>query len=73
MLPEGAQREDLAKRLKVHIDNEFPLMSYLGGDLPGALIASPLDPADIPGYALEHRLKTGHESQFMAAVPRLVR
>jgi len=56
MLPEGAQREDLAKRLKVHIDNEFPLMSYLGGDLPGALIASPLDPADIPGYALEHRL-----------------
>jgi serine/threonine-protein kinase HipA len=55
MLPEGAQREDLAQRLKVHIDNEFPLMSYLGGDLPGALIASPLDPADIPGYALEHR------------------
>jgi serine/threonine-protein kinase HipA len=55
MLPEGAQREDLAQRLKVHIDNEFSLMSYLGRDLPGALIASPLDPADIPGYALEHR------------------
>jgi len=55
MLPEGAQREDLAQRLKVHIDNEFPLMSYLGGDLPGALIASPVDPADIPAYALEHR------------------
>jgi serine/threonine-protein kinase HipA len=56
MLPEGLQREDIAQRLKVHIDNEFPLMSYLGGDLPGAVIASPMDPADIPGYALEHRL-----------------
>ena len=55
MLPEGQQRQDLAQRLKVHVDNEFPLVSYLGRDLPGALIASPVDPADIPGYALDHR------------------
>jgi len=55
MLPEGAQREEIAQRLKIHSENEFPLLSYLGTDLPGALIASPLDPADIPVYALEHR------------------
>jgi len=55
MLPEGARREDLAQILKVHLDNEFPLLSYLGGDLPGALIVTALEPADIPGYALEHR------------------
>ena len=55
MLPEGARREDLAQILKVHVDNEFPLLSYLGGDLPGAVIATPLEPADIPDYALEHR------------------
>jgi serine/threonine-protein kinase HipA len=55
MLPEGPYREDLAQSLKIHVDNEFPLLSYLGGDLPGALIAVPLEPSDIPGYALEHR------------------
>ncbi len=55
MLPEGARREEVAQRLKVHIDNEFPLLSYLGRDLPGALIASPVDPAEIPSYALKHR------------------
>ncbi len=55
MLPEGAQLEYLAQVLKIHVDNEFPLLSYLGGDLPGALIATPLEPADIPDYALEHR------------------
>jgi serine/threonine-protein kinase HipA len=55
MLPEGGQREYLAQRLKIHVDTEFPLFSYLGGDLPGALIATPLEPADIPDYALEHR------------------
>jgi serine/threonine-protein kinase HipA len=55
MLPEGGQREYLAQILKIHVDTEFPLFSYLGGDLPGALIATPLEPADIPDYALEHR------------------
>jgi serine/threonine-protein kinase HipA len=55
MLPEGAQREYLAQLLKIHVDNEFPLLSYLGGDLPGALIATPVEPADIPDYAVEHR------------------
>jgi serine/threonine-protein kinase HipA len=55
MLPEGAHREHLAQALKIHVDQEFPLVSYLGGDLPGALIATPLAPAEIPDYALQHR------------------
>ncbi len=55
MLPEGAQREHLAQTLKIHVDNEFPLLTYLGGDLPGALIATPLAPEEIPDSALQHR------------------
>jgi serine/threonine-protein kinase HipA len=55
MLPEGAQREHLAQTLKVHVDHEFPLLSALGFDLPGALIATPVAPEDIPDYVLQHR------------------
>jgi serine/threonine-protein kinase HipA len=55
LLPEGAQRELLAQSLKIHVDNEFPLLTHLGLDLPGALIAEPLEPRDIPDYALEQR------------------
>lgn len=55
MLPEGVQREYVAQTLKVHVDNEFPQFSYLGDDLPGALIATPLAPEEIPGFALQHR------------------
>ena len=42
LLPEGALRELIAQGLKTHTDNEFQLFSYLGHDLPGALIAEPL-------------------------------
>ena len=42
LLPEGALRELLALGLKTHIDNEFELFAYLGQDLPGALIATPV-------------------------------
>lgn len=48
LLPEGALRELVAQGLKVHIDNEFLLFSYLGGDLPGALIAEPMEQEEIP-------------------------
>ncbi len=48
LLPEGSLRELVAQGLKVHIDNEFHLFSYLGGDLPGALIAEPMEPDEIP-------------------------
>ena len=35
LLPEGALRELLAQRMKIHQMNEFPLMVHLGADLPG--------------------------------------
>ena len=48
LLPEGALRELIAQTLKVHPDNEFQIFSYLGHDLPGALIATPMEPKDVP-------------------------
>ena len=54
LLPEGALRELLAQRLKIHVDNEFNLLAHLGQDLPGALVVTPLEPDDIPGYVLPH-------------------
>jgi serine/threonine-protein kinase HipA len=48
LLPEGALRELIARGLKTHIDNEFQIFSYLGQDLPGALVATPMNPEDVP-------------------------
>lgn len=55
LLPEGALRDWLAQRLKVHPDNEFPLLASLGHDLPGALRVSPVSPDDMPDWVLSHR------------------
>jgi len=52
LLPEGSLRELIAQGLKVHVDNEFQLLSYLGEDLPGALIADPMEPEDVPDSVL---------------------
>lgn len=52
LLPEGALRELFTQGLKVHVDNEFHLLSYLGNDLPGALIAEPMKPEQVPNYIL---------------------
>lgn len=52
LLPEGALRELLAQGLKTHVDNEFEIFAHLGQDLPGALIATPLEPEDIPPQIL---------------------
>jgi serine/threonine-protein kinase HipA len=48
LLPEGAMREIISQELKVHIDNEFYIMSYLGKDLPGALVVEPMEPENVP-------------------------
>ena len=48
LLPEGSLRELIAQGLKTHVDNEFHILSYLGRDLPGALIAEPMEPEDVP-------------------------
>ena len=52
LLPEGALRAYLAQALKIHTDNEFQLFAWLGQDLPGALIASPVAPNEIPDYVI---------------------
>lgn len=52
LLPEGVLRDFIAQGLKVHPDNEFRLFSYLGNDLPGAIVATPLTPAAIPEQIL---------------------
>ena len=52
LLPEGSLRELIAQGLKVHVDNEFHILSHLGGDLPGALVAEPMDPDDVPDSVL---------------------
>jgi serine/threonine-protein kinase HipA len=53
LLPEGSLRDLIAQGLKVHQDNEFQIFSYLGQDLPGAIVASPLSPDDVPDSVLE--------------------
>ena len=52
LLPEGALRELIAQTLKVHVDNDFQILSYLGEDLPGALVASALEPDEVPDNIL---------------------
>lgn len=52
LMPEGSLREYIAHSLKVHVDNEFHIFSYLGRDLPGALMAEPMDPEEVPRAAL---------------------
>ena len=52
LLPEGALRELIAHSLKVHTENEFQILSHLGRDLPGALIAEPMQAEDVPDSVL---------------------
>ena len=53
LLPEGVLRELIAQGLKVHVDNEFALLTYLGEDLPGALVAEPMEPDEVPTQLLD--------------------
>lgn len=55
LLPEGGLRQWMAQALKVHIDNEFPLMAHMGGNLPGGVMASPIPAGQLPLWALDHR------------------
>lgn len=55
LLPEGALREWMAQSLKVHTDNEFPLMAHMGVNLPGGIVASPISSGLLPQWALDHR------------------
>ncbi len=73
LLPEGALRELLAQGLKAHVDHEFDILAHLGQDLPGALIASPIEPEQIPDNilstyknAIPVRLKKESEDQHFS-------
>ena len=52
LLPEGSLRELIAQGLKVHVDNEFHIFAYLGEDLPGALVATPMESDEAPDSVL---------------------
>lgn len=58
LLPEGALRALISQNLKTHIDNEFKIFSYLGQDLPGALVATAIEPNDVPDSVLAPYGKT---------------
>jgi len=53
LLLEGSLRELIAQGLKVHVDNELHILSYLGEDLPGAIEATPMEPEDVPNSVLK--------------------
>lgn len=48
LLPEGSLRELIAQNKEIHIDDEFHLFSTLGHDLPGAIVAKPMEPDRVP-------------------------
>lgn len=54
LLPEGTLREHLAQELKIHPNNEFKLLGYLGHDLPGAIAAAPINENEIPQFLLNN-------------------
>lgn len=55
LLPEGAFRDWMAASLKVHKEDEFPLLAWSGRNLPGALLAEPIAKGEIPAWALAAR------------------
>jgi serine/threonine-protein kinase HipA len=55
LLPEGALRKWMAQGVKVSEENEFPLLAYVGDNLPGAIRAIPLAANEVPPWALINR------------------
>lgn len=49
LLPEGALREYLVRKMQIHRDHEFEMLAALGDNLPGAVIAEPAN--EIPAAA----------------------
>lgn len=58
LLPEGVLREYMVKRLKIHQDHEFDILTALGASLPGAVRALPAD--ELPQAAINYRPGTTH-------------
>lgn len=57
LLPEGALRDYLVQRLKIHRDHEFDLLAALGASLPGAVRALPAN--DLQSAAGEYGDRAG--------------
>lgn len=56
LLPEGSLRSLLAQALKVHEEQEFLMLAYLGSDLPGAVVARLVEPSCVDVEQLQtHR------------------
>lgn len=68
LLPEGALRGIIAQAMKVHEENEFPLLAYLGRDLPGALVAEPVSSDQLPDSA--QRAGTEYKTLILDIPPR---
>lgn len=71
LLPEGSLRELIAQGLKAHVDHEFKLLSALGHDLPGALIARPISADQVP-TSIKQRLRLSSNQPFEIANEELV-
>ena len=59
LLPEGSLRELITQGLKVHPENEFQIFSFLAQDLPGALVATPMESEEIPKAVLTDNGRLG--------------
>ncbi len=55
LLPEGALRAWLTFQLKVHDEDEFPLLVHTRHNLPGGLTAEAIPAGQVPIWALDHR------------------
>ena len=71
LLPEGALRTYLARRAGVRSEREFPLLSALGHDLPGAVTITPIDrgraPSDEPPPTAVSRTSSATPLRFSLA------
>ena len=67
LLPEGALRQLLARRLRIHEYNEFPLLVHPGAYLPGALVAEPIVAEAIPDAAFGDRGRLDRVAHFSLA------
>jgi serine/threonine-protein kinase HipA len=70
LLPEGTLRDYLARQAGVRAVREYPLLAQLGGDLPGAIKAVPVDANDAPSEDPENEGAAGqarHALRFSLA------
>ena len=70
LLPEGTLRDYLARRAGVKTMREYPLLAQLGGDLPGAVKAVPVEGDPIADEEAETGLEAGaarHALRFSLA------